>query len=303
MGQLDQFAKQTFAEETPTVTHGALIFQPTAEIGLSDVRLDGLLAVCNPAGLDELVAPWVLARGHDEIVLEIKMPGDHLDFPAVDRALLRRQARQVQRVELPENPFRGEEPLWIVAPNLPASLGQRFEVERVAPGCYRISPAWFPFLWIAANELPLTEELLPFLVARSGRALEAFARWVASRRPSAWLSHMITIHPMLTSLMEELYKYWTANPTEDPELVEIRKANVRALLKALPEERAEIVEEGELVPLVHLFERRLRRPLDETEHDTLRTRLRTLGPNRLGDVVLDLTPDALAAWLADPAAT
>ncbi|UQA61287.1 hypothetical protein [Polyangium aurulentum] len=302
MGQLDQFAKQTFADETPAVTHGAIEFQPTAEIGLSDVRLDGLLAVCNPALLDELVSPWSLARGHDEIVLEIKMPGDHLDFPTVDRALLRRQARQVRRGELPTNPFRGEEPLWIVAPNLPASLGERFKVERVAPGCYRIGPAWFAFLWIAANELPLTEELVPFLVARSGRALNEFAHWGASQRPSAWLSRMVAIHPMLTTLVEELYKNWSANPTDDPEILAIRERTVRFLLNEHPEVRNQVVEEG-LAPLVHQFERRLRRPLDEAEHATLRSRLRTHGPDRLGDVVLDLSSEDLAAWLADPAAT
>jgi hypothetical protein len=34
----------------------------------------------------------------------------------------------------------------------------------VAPGCYRIGPDWFSTFWIAANELPLVDELVPFLV-------------------------------------------------------------------------------------------------------------------------------------------
>jgi hypothetical protein len=36
---------------------------------------------------------------------------------------------------------------------------------------------------------------------------------------------------------------------------------------------------------------------------TLHDRLGRLGADRLGDVVLDLAPEALAAWLADPTAT
>ena len=58
-----------------------------------------------------------------------------------------------------------------------------------------------------------------------------------------------------------------------------------------------------LAPLVHQFERRLGRPLSEEERRSLSARLLHLGPARLGDVVLDLDPAALAAWLADANAT
>ncbi len=57
-----------------------------------------------------------------------------------------------------------------------------------------------------------------------------------------------------------------------------------------------------IAPLVRLFERRIGRALTATEHDALRGRLHSLGAERLGDVVLDLAPDALALWLADTAA-
>lgn len=58
-----------------------------------------------------------------------------------------------------------------------------------------------------------------------------------------------------------------------------------------------------LAPLMRQFTRRVGRPLTDAEHDALTTRLDTLGPDRLGDVVLDFAPDALSAWLANPAAT
>ncbi len=57
-----------------------------------------------------------------------------------------------------------------------------------------------------------------------------------------------------------------------------------------------------LGPLVHQFERRLKRPLTDPERTALHGRLGALGPERLGDVVLDLAPEALGPWLADPSA-
>jgi len=53
-------------------------------------------------------------------------------------------------------------------------------------------------------------------------------------------------------------------------------------------------------PLAHLYHRRLGRSLTDDERKTLRARLDTHGADRLGDVLLDLSADALAAWLADP---
>ena len=58
-----------------------------------------------------------------------------------------------------------------------------------------------------------------------------------------------------------------------------------------------------LGPLEHQLARRLSRPVTAAEHAELLRRLDTLGADRIGDVVLDLAPDALAAWLADPNAT
>jgi hypothetical protein len=60
------------------------------------------------------------------------------------------------------------------------------------------------------------------------------------------------------------------------------------------------IKQGLLQGLQHQFARRLGRPLTEGETATLLARFDTVGPDRLGDVVLDLTPDALAAWLTDP---
>ncbi|WP_438014508.1 hypothetical protein WMF18_26875 [Sorangium sp. So ce315] len=51
------------------------------------------------------------------------------------------------------------------------------------------------------------------------------------------------------------------------------------------------------------FEKKLGRPLAEAERSVLAERFDRLGPDRLDDVLLELPADAIAAWLADPAAS
>jgi hypothetical protein len=57
------------------------------------------------------------------------------------------------------------------------------------------------------------------------------------------------------------------------------------------------IEKG-LAPLTYLFERRLGRPMTETERRRLVGRMDTDGPDKLGAVVLDLSREQLIAWLA-----
>lgn len=59
MGHQDQFAKRTFAEQTELVTQGAILWRDPPELQLVKAQLDG------------------------------QMPGDHLDLPVFERAVLR----------------------------------------------------------------------------------------------------------------------------------------------------------------------------------------------------------------------
>lgn len=248
MGQAEQFAKRMFAKETALITGGGATWQDPPEIGLTKVQGDGLLVVQRPELLAPLAAPWPEARSHDEVMVELKMPGDHLDVRAVERALLRRQARQVQRVEAikeAEPPWLGQEPLWLVAPHLPEWLGETRTLVRFAPGCYQVeSLARFPyFLWIAANELPLRDELVPFLVARSGRALKEFGTWVAHRRPLDWLLDMVKYTSMSTMLTQEWLEQF-ARPDEDPEIAANQQRILQVFLDAHPQVKERLVDEG-----------------------------------------------------------
>ena len=182
----------------------------------------------------------------DELALEIKMPGDHLDLLALDRALLRRLARQIQRREDPMDELDGEVPLWFIAPHVPAIIHKRRTLTAIAPGCYRVGPEWMATVWVAANELPLVDELVPFLIARTGRPLDAFVRWVIDHRPISWLFRMLELLPMSPITYDELRSYRVGEKTDDPDIRARQRMILGWFLDALPEEREKLVSVGEI---------------------------------------------------------
>ena len=139
--------------------------------------------------------------------------------------------------------FDGESSLWYVASHVPAIIKKRRPVTLVAPGCYRIGPDWFSTLWIAANDLPLVDELVPFLVARTGQSLDAFVRWVKTRRPLPWLLRVLESLPMSAATYEDLSNF-TIVKTDDPEVRARRHMILNRFLEVLPEAREKLIEEG-----------------------------------------------------------
>ena len=113
-----------------------------------------------------------------------------------------------------------------------------------APGCYRVEPFGPWFLWIAANELSLQDELVPFLVARSGRALDEFGRWVASRRSLDWVLSMLEYLAMSTTVREELL--WRFGKSDDPEVEARRQRILEVLLEASPQTQQQLIDKGRL---------------------------------------------------------
>ena len=179
----------------------------------------------------------------------------------------------------------------MVAPYVPEWLRRLRTLVRVAPGCYQVEPAAFSLLWIAANELPLRDELLPFLVARSGRALEQFARWAEPRRPVEWMFDMVQYTSMTPEYQEELRKRF--GKTDDPDVVARRKDIVRWLVDGTPEVRQMLIEEigEEITTEARLTEVRalLRRVLNR----------RNLVPNSDDEARVDACADiaTLERWL------
>jgi len=98
-------------------------------------------------------------------------------------------------------------------------------------------------LWIAANELSLLDELVPFLLARSGQALDDFCRWVAPRRPLEWVLTMLDYLPMSMLTHEELL--WRFGKAEDPAIEARRQRLLDFLLETSPQKKQQLRREGQ----------------------------------------------------------
>jgi hypothetical protein len=205
-------------------------------IRLEKVTSSGFLVIREPRLLAQLPAPWPRAQPHNEVMIELRLATNHLDRKVVERALLRRQARQVQRLE-EDASWQGEEPLWFVTPHLPQWLKEMHRSVCFAPGCYEIDPQRHSFLWIAANELPLLDELVPFLIARSGQALDDFCRWVA---PRPLPEHLPKPWPMPTR--EELIRKF--GKVEDPDIEVRRQRILDVLLETSPQKKQQLIDQG-----------------------------------------------------------
>ena len=79
-----------------------------------------------------------------------------------------------------------------------------------------------------------------------------------------------------------------------------QRAATEAAKKAMERGLEQGLEQGRFQLTTRLFEMRLTRPLTDAERKTIGERLRALGPERLGEVVLAFTADATAAWLGAP---
>ncbi len=93
--------------------------------------------------------------------------------------------------------------------------------------------------------------------------------------------------------------------TEIQEWFEQYQRQVRGEAEKLGLDKGEKLgfDKGRAQAIARLFERRLGRPLAEGERRGLAERIERLGEDRVDDVLLGLDAGALAAWLADPAAS
>ena len=312
MGDADQCAKRVLREETASATGDRVAFEVPPEVPVGALQPDGVVRVIRSPGLEALPAPW--SRLRVDATVEMKMRGDHTDRAALARGELRRHARWVWHLEaLRESespavtPDVRDHAMWFVAPHLPQWLSEdatsgRLSMTLVAPGCWSVGLGLHETLWIAANELPLHPSLLPFLIARTGRAFVVFARWAMRVRSPRWVALVIKDLHMGIDMGREIQRELDS-VEDDPELV---SQFADELAAAHPEVASKYKEMGRvegIAPLLSVISRKLGRALSDADRRAVSAHLDLVGPDRLAEVVLDLDRDALSAWLADPSAT
>ncbi len=241
----------------------------------------------------------------------------------------RRKAADERKRPCPPFPW-----LWFLCARVPSRWPRREAMRALRgwpKGFYASRARSGPRL-VVIPELPRTRETLLLRLMGAGRTLrEALADF---RALSADAPERAVVGPLLVQLQhdlprmqaitvtlsqedaedmmsyEEAVRIWNETERErretqaqlaqaERQITEVRKQATQAREQATQaREQATRAQHA----LEHQFERRLHRALTDSERDTLRVRLTSLGPERLGDVVLDLDGDALAAWIADPSA-
>jgi hypothetical protein len=247
VGSPDQLAKRIFAEEIPSLFGPSVAFHAGVDLAFAELRLDGLLHLTSSLDLSAMPGPWsFLRRGY--VAIETKMPGDHTDRAAFARAMARRQLLAVDLLER-KPPDAGPVALWMVAPHTPEWLWEDHKPQWVDIGCYRLPHGPIEVLWIAANELPLRESLLPFLVARSGKRLVELVRWSLGRRSAAWVARVLTWTSMSPEVMRELeaeMKAYGLARGETEEERERQRQAAKLMLLMVPEVSEELRHQGEI---------------------------------------------------------
>ncbi|KYF71611.1 hypothetical protein BE11_34250 [Sorangium cellulosum] len=187
--------------------------------------------------------------------------------------------------------------LCVLSSGRPATIldAFRFAPEPGRPGLYRAGPGWRVDLVVIA-ELPRTRDTLLLRLLGAGAVLRDAIRDLAALPDDAW-ERSIAL-PWLVRLRFETPAEPSARAADDAEEEEI----VTEVQQWFEQLKQSLRDEGQLLTLARQFEKKLGRPLAEAERSVLAERLDHLGPDRLDDVRLELPADALAAWLADPAA-
>jgi hypothetical protein len=153
------------------------------------------------------------------------------------------------------------------------------------------------------TELPRSHDTLLVRLLGRGAVLNRALHDLLALPPGSW--ERAAALPVFARLRFELPQDPADRTAEEEELAVTSQEIVEALQreaieKGVAQGHRQGVAQGAADVIAHQVEHRLRRRLREDERARLRERTETLGPDRLGKLVLDLSVDELAAWLADP---
>ncbi|MEZ4299720.1 MAG: hypothetical protein R3B70_32525 [Polyangiaceae bacterium] len=189
--------------------------------------------------------------------------------------------------------------LWILSSTRPDRALDGLALTPVAgwpEGVYSTPQEEVPVRLVVLSELPLSRDTLALRLMGRGVTAERAALELAELAAASWERRL------LAPLMVNLQKKLANNPPDD--LTEEEKellVNGLKLIEAIEKKGwRQGRSEGKLGVFTHQFARKLGAPLSDSQQQSIAQRMKTLGADRLGEVVLDLDAAALAAWLADP---
>ena len=187
--------------------------------------------------------------------------------------------------------------MWVISAGVSEEALRQFGFQRDVQreGLYALPPAFTVGL-VAVSQLPRIRETLLLRLMGAGRTLRMAMEDLTALPPNALEARIVVPHLLRLKLL-----LVTSTEPEDQEFT----METEDIFSKLVRERAEDYERGlqkGLQVAEHLLVRRLGRPLGAIEREALLTKVGRVGPDRLVDVVLDMAPEQLPAWLADPAA-
>jgi hypothetical protein len=223
-----------------------------------------------------------------------------LGEPELD-GCLRKRHQWRHALELREKKKWRQPRLWVLCAVRPDRVLEDFgfrEASTGPPGHYDLeAPGWRIHILVAA-ELPRTRETILLRLMGPKRARIEAIRDLIALPDGAWEKSLAL--PWLTRLHFEVPVDPSEPMDEEMSLIMETREWFEQYKKQVRDEGRD---EGRVGILTRQFATRLGRALSETERAVVSERVRALGEDRMSNVVLSLSGEALASWLADPTAS
>ncbi|KYF72883.1 hypothetical protein BE17_47965 [Sorangium cellulosum] len=196
--------------------------------------------------------------------------------------------------------------VWLLSAGRPESVLRGFGFAQAAAGpegVYAPAPEWRVQV-VAVAELPRVRGTVLLRLLGSARVRRMALRDLAGLPEDAWERRLAL--PWLVRLSFEVpAELLPGLPAEERDFIMETREWYEQTLKQAEERGVERgvergIERGQLRMTARLCSMRLGRPLAEAEQAALAALLDRLGEDRVGEVVLTFSAEALAAWLAEP---
>ena len=290
---LSKDALETLLRDVGTVERGA-------DAGATSQRVDVLFTPDAEHRL-ERQSRGLLGRLVDERPCDLE-PFRNTPTVAILRGCVRRSwtLHHVRELAVQREHPESSLPMWrvvVLSPGRPQRALKVFGLKR---------PKGFPRgvyasddeigLWVVVlSELPETRDTLSLRVLARGDTQKRAVAELLRLSKDAWEHRLFAV---LVQWRHEITLEGVRSD-DDEDFMQTTRFSLEAYEQQLRDEGiSQGISQGSLKVTARQIERRLGRTLTTAECDYLSTRIATEGPERVGDLVLDLSPEALAAWVS-----